>query len=197
MTVLVGDPAERSAHRFRAILTAMSEPGRVVTAPADLEAEASPPLSTAAAAAIETLVDADAPLWLGASRRTPAIERRLRFATGASPLEARERAAYACGEWRELAPVEAFALGDPEYPDRSTTLIVEVARLSENGPILLRGPGVPGARRFGFGADPDETRAFVAALQENRERFPLGVDMLLTAGDRLLGLPRSVVADIA
>jgi len=81
-----------------------------------------------------------------------------------------------------------FALGTPEYPDRSTTLIVQVETLTASDEIALSGPGIQGTSSLRAGALPQD---FVARMQANRVLFPLGVDLLLVSGKDLVALPRS------
>ena len=67
--------------------------------------------------------------------------------------------------------------------------IVACAALEGGPPVRLTGPGIkdaatiaPAGLRPGFW---DEVRA-------NADRSPLGVDLVLVAGDRLIGLPRTI-----
>lgn len=48
---------------------------------------------------------------------------------------------FALGSWAALAPQTDFAIGTPEYPDRSATLIVEVDALTTES-ARLTGPGI-------------------------------------------------------
>ncbi len=50
-------------------------------------------------------------------------------------------ASFALGPWDALQPLARFALGTPDYPDRSATLIVEVPTLSP-ATHRLSGPGI-------------------------------------------------------
>ncbi|MEO1318815.1 MAG: phosphonate C-P lyase system protein PhnH, partial [Pseudomonadota bacterium] len=77
--------------------------------------------------------------------------------------------------------------GTADYPDRSTTLIVELGALKGGQPLSLSGPGINGS----VTVSPDLPEGAVAALAGNRARFPLGVDLYLTAGEAVMGLPRS------
>jgi len=72
---------------------------------------------------------------------------------------------FAVGRWADLGPLDAYANGPPDYPDRSATLIVQMDRLAAEG-ARLTGPGVRQprdahalwlghGRRAGFGRDPD------------------------------------------
>ncbi len=58
-----------------------------------------------------------------------------------------------------------------------------------DGDLTLTGPGVKGERRFGFA--PRDRRHFLAQWRRNGAAFPLGVDLILTAGRRLAALPRT------
>lgn len=186
------------AEVFRAVMEATARPGRIHRPPALTEDAA--PLSPAAAAIAIALTDGTAPLWLAPELAAdPSLERRLRFETGGAPATAPGAAAFVIGAWpalRRIAP--ELPLGAPERPDLSATLVVEVEALSE-APITgalglaLSGPGVPPSaprRLWIAGVDAD----LVEFLAENRARFPLGLDLLLTAEDQVAALPRRVLA---
>ncbi len=173
------DDAPRAAARaFRAILDAMARPGRIVT----LAGAAPPaPLSVAAGVAVLTLVDRTTPLWLAPSHDHAPLRDWITFHTGA-PLVGPEAAVFALGDWAGMMPLTRFALGTPEYPDRSATLIVERAGLEATG-ARLTGPGIEGVAHLNL---PDP-----AAFALNRGAAPLGLDVILTAGVTLAAVPRS------
>ena len=183
------DAVTASQSVFRALLAAMAEPGRIVT----LDGLPQPPagISPAAAAVLLALADYETPLWL----MTPdaAVEAYLRFETGARIVMEPALAAFALvSRAADLATLDVFAQGEPEYPDRSTTLVMEVARLDEagsGGGLLLSGPGIKSTTRLDAGPLPADFKAMMAV---NRQRFPLGVDIVLAAGDRIACLPRSL-----
>jgi alpha-D-ribose 1-methylphosphonate 5-triphosphate synthase subunit PhnH len=169
----LADPARDGARAFRAVLDAMARPGRIVT----VTGAAAPGLSPAAATVLATLCDADTPVHLAVAE----AGRWLAFHCGA-PLAEKAGCAFAVGPWGALAPLDPYPAGTPDYPDRSATLIVEMPDLSDDGPPLT-GPGIAGTARLSL-PDPD-------ALRANAARFPLGLDLILCAGDRLACLPRS------
>src|SRR3954447_6195559 len=72
------DPVGAAQTTFRAVLTALSEPGRIMTL--DLALEAPPPLGLASAALALSLLDGDTPLWCDPAAR--AAVPSLRFHTG-------------------------------------------------------------------------------------------------------------------
>lgn len=171
------DAPREAAHAFRAIMTAMARPGTIQEI-----AGATPPpgLSAAAGAVILTLADPDTPVWLAPALETPAIRGWIDFHTGA-PKGAPEVAVFAIGTWEDL-PRTAFPVGTPDYPDRSTTCIVEMAGLSHDGPALT-GPGIETEARLNL---PD-----AQALRLNAALFPLGHDHVFCSGRRIAALPRS------
>jgi alpha-D-ribose 1-methylphosphonate 5-triphosphate synthase subunit PhnH len=178
LTGAFADPSADAARAFRAVLEAMARPGTIRRA----EGAAPPaPLSPAAGALLLTLADADAPVHLAEGHDTQAVRAWLAFHTGA-PVVARAEAAFAVGRWAALGPLSDYPQGTPEYPDRSATLIVEMEALEAEGPRLT-GPGIETEARLSL----PETEAFRA----NAARFPLGLDFVLTAGDRLAALPRT------
>lgn len=178
------DAPRQSAIAFRSLLQAMARPGRIEELP-----RLSPPapLSPAAAAVVLVLADTTTPLHLAPSHDTTALRAWLTFHTGA-PLCGPEQAVLALGRWSALQPVTRFPIGQPDYPDRSTTLIVETDRLDSEGP-RLSGPGILGSAWLSL----PETEAF----QANRALFPMGFDCILTCGDRVAALPRSTRVEAA
>ena len=171
-----------AARGFRAVLDALSRPGRIVEV-----AGATPPapLSPAAGALVLVLCDQTTPLHLAGAHDCPALRDWITFHTGA-PLVDAPRAAFALGRWPDLMPLERFACGLPDYPDRSATLIVELDELAPQG-ARLSGPGIRDSARLSL---PE-----VAAFRANHALFPLGLDFFFAAGNRLAGLPRSTIVE--
>lgn len=173
-------PPTDSARAFRAILDALARPGTIRT----VDGAAPPaPLSSAAGAVALTLLDGTTPVHLAGDHDTQDLRDWLTFHTGA-PLVAAVGAAFAFGTWDALLPLDRFAIGTPEYPDRAATLVIEMPNLRPEG-ATLQGPGIKGRAHLSLPA----TAPFIA----NRALFPLGVDAFLTCGDRIAGLPRSTI----
>jgi alpha-D-ribose 1-methylphosphonate 5-triphosphate synthase subunit PhnH len=173
---------------FRAIMDAMANPGRITSLPVTPDAPTS--LAPALAAAALTLIDQDTPVFLdrrfAGDREVAAC---LCFHSGCRFVDDPAWAAFALIGDPENAPdLGSFAQGTLEYPDRSTTLLLQVERLDGEGTLRLSGPGIAGTRNLGAETLPATFREQLAA---NRDRFPQGVDLLLCCGDRLAGLPRS------
>jgi alpha-D-ribose 1-methylphosphonate 5-triphosphate synthase subunit PhnH len=170
------DRPVEAAHAFRAALQAMARPGTVHRVSG---ARPPAPLSPAAGALALTLAEGDTPLWLAPSLGGEAVRAWLTFHTGA-PFAPPAEARFAFGRWDEL-PLDALAIGTPEYPDRSATLVVAMDALGTAH--RLSGPGIE-AEAWLTVPDPGFFRA-------NRARYPLGIDAFLTCGQRLAALPRT------
>ncbi|HEV7264018.1 MAG TPA: phosphonate C-P lyase system protein PhnH [Falsiroseomonas sp.] len=173
------DPVLDAQAGFRAVLEAMSRPGRVqaIVPPPEIP----PGLSPAAAAVLLTLVDAATPLRLSAGAEAAAW---VRFHCGC-PLVG-DRAAFVLDPAATLLSLDA---GTEEEPERGATLILEVAALEDVAGWRLTGPGIREAHRLCVSGAPP---GFVADWTRNRARFPRGVDAILCAGTRIAALPRSV-----
>ena len=181
MSVLNGGfaaPAHESARNFRALMEAMARPGTRQPVSGALPPA---PLSPAAGAAVLTLLDETTPLHLAGAHNCPEVAQWITFHTGA-PLVTAEEAQFALGEWEALLPLSRFAEGDPAYPDRSATLILELTSLMGDGPTLT-GPGIQKTASLPL---PE-----VDVFRANAARFPLGFDCFLTAGSEVAALPRS------
>src|SRR5262249_28798831 len=149
---------------FRSVMDAMARPGTVrplagIAAPA--------PLSPTAAAVALTLLDYETPFWLDAPLTAAGeVARFISFHSGARITADPANAAFALIAAPAAAPPFArFAQGSLEYPDRSTTLVLQVAQLAEGDGMVLRGPGILGTRRLAASPLPAD---FLAQLAENR-----------------------------
>jgi phosphonate C-P lyase system protein PhnH len=171
-------PPQDAARAFRAALEALARPGTIH----EIKGGKAPaPISEAAASLLLTLCDPETPLCLMGAHDTPAIRDWIAFQIGA-PIVGPAKAMFALGTWAALQPVTAFPIGTAEYPDRSTTLIVEMERLSQDG-MRLTGPGIETTASL--------TLPALEPFQMNAALFPLGLDFYFTSGTQIAGLPRS------
>jgi alpha-D-ribose 1-methylphosphonate 5-triphosphate synthase subunit PhnH len=86
----------------------------------------------------------------------------------------------------DLAGLDA---GSDECPERSVTVILQVAALGRGDGFTLAGPGLAGPGRFLVEGLPGD---FVARWAANHGLYPRGVDLILCAGTQMAALPRSV-----
>lgn len=184
-TALAGfaDPVLDAQATFRAVLAAMSRPGRIERLP--VPPELPPGIASAAASLLLALADADTPIRLAAGA---AAEAWIRFHTGARAAPVAE-AAFVLDPAAGLLALEA---GTDEEPERGATLILAVGSLAEGSGWRLSGPGIQATHRLAVTGAPD---GFLADWAANRARFPRGVDVILCAGDRIAALPRGVMIE--
>lgn len=185
------DPVHGAQRAFRLTLDAMAHPARIHDLSGLLAAPPPDPLGDAAAALLLALCDVETPLWL-APEAAPVLP-YLAFHCGMPVVETAAGAHFAFipGPAR-LPPLVSFALGSDEYPDRSTTLVLEVPSLGSQGGAVLSGPGIETSARLsaqGLGADFWRQRQTLSAL------FPRGLDIVFTCGARLAALPRSTIVE--
>ncbi len=172
------DASRRAAFAFRSLMTTMARPGTIETLSGGVPPS---PLSVAAGTLLLTLADADTPVYLAGACDTPDVRQWLAFHTGA-PLAGPRHATFALGTWDALLPLDAYPIGTSEYPDRSTTLIIECDGLAQTG-TRLTGPGIKTDAALAL---PDPK-----AMARNNAQFPLGLDFYFTWRDQVAALPRS------
>ncbi len=203
------NPVHEAQQTFRAILNAFSRPGLPVpltTVPPALEGEA---FRQGLLAVALTLCDANTVIWLDADLNTPAVRHHLRFHCGALLTDDPRQATFAFIRSPQNIPsLDAFACGEEAYPERSTTLVIDVSLEGTGDEVIwaeMTGPGIKGnvegqGLAVPFAALPER---FFHDWKHNHAIFPLGVDVLLvrTVADNqgthisLLGLPRSVAVN--
>jgi alpha-D-ribose 1-methylphosphonate 5-triphosphate synthase subunit PhnH len=183
------DPVFASQSVFRAVMDAMARPGTVHTIETDVRPPA--PLNATAAAVALTLADADTPLWLGQDlAKDDAVRGWLSFQTGAPFAGLPSDATFAIAANAAATPsLSGFALGTQDYPDRSTTLILQVDSLTDGPVLTLRGPGIEDTQTIAPRPLPGH---FEMQWRENGALYPRGIDIILAALDAVACLPRTV-----
>ncbi|PXA97801.1 phosphonate C-P lyase system protein PhnH [Nostoc sp. 3335mG] len=177
------DPVRDAQAVFRAILDAFANPGTPQNLPA-IDSE----MGRLGSITL-TLTDHDTAIWLSPALDTEAVRGFVGFHAGASIVADPAKANFAFVTRGDALPDLARCnLGTQEYPDRSTTIVVELPSLSGGPTLVLRGPGIRDTQEISPEGLPGD---FVAQWGENREIFPRGVDLLLVAEGKVMGLPRS------
>ncbi|WP_199580644.1 phosphonate C-P lyase system protein PhnH [Bradyrhizobium sp. MOS003] len=173
---------------FRSVMDAMARPGSVRRI---VPGAGTPDRMMRGTAAIAlTLFDHDTPLWLDA-RMAESLElvKWLKFHTGAPVVQDSSIASFALiSDGGALPQLERFALGTSEYPDRSTTLILQVDSLEAGRSFELRGPGIDGVAMLNASVKPFD---LFERLHVNEALFPRGIDVVLVADDALVAIPRT------
>jgi len=173
---------------FRSVMDAMARPGSVQRIAA---AAGTPPAMMRGSAAIAlTLFDHDTPLWLDPlMSETSEVTKWLKFHTGAPVIADSSICSFALiGDARALPGLDRFAFGSSEYPDRSTTLILQVESLTQGSVLELRGPGIDGVAMLQATIQPTD---LFERLAINAALFPRGIDVVLVHDDAIVAIPRT------
>ena len=173
---------------FRSVMDAMARPGSVQRTVAAAGTPA--PMMRGTAAIALTLFDHDTPLWLDPMMsETSDVTKWLKFHTGAPVIADSLICSFALiGDARALADLDRFAFGSNEYPDRSTTLILQVESLTQGPALELRGPGIDGSAVLQATIQPAN---LFEQLEINQALFPRGIDVVLVHDDAIVAIPRT------
>jgi alpha-D-ribose 1-methylphosphonate 5-triphosphate synthase subunit PhnH len=173
---------------FRSVMGAMARPGSLQQAVAAVGTPG--PMMHGTAAIALTLFDHDTPIWLDAEMSgTSEVAKWLKFHSGAPVVDDPAICRFALiGNGAALPDLSNFSFGTNEYPDRSTTLILQVDSLKHGSAYELRGPGIDGTASL---------RAMIAPadlfdrLALNETMFPRGIDVVLVSGETIVAIPRT------
>jgi alpha-D-ribose 1-methylphosphonate 5-triphosphate synthase subunit PhnH len=173
---------------FRSVMDAMARPGSVQRIAAAAGTPAKMMRGTAAIAL--TLFDHDTPLWLDPlMSETSEVTKWLKFHTGAPVIADTSICSFALiGDARALPGLDHFAFGSSEYPDRSTTLILQAESLTQGSVLELRGPGIDGVAMLRATIQPTD---LFERLAINATVFPRGIDVVLVHDDAIVAIPRT------
>lgn len=182
------NPVRDAQQVFRAVLEALARP----TAPQHLDVDIVPPapLGATVGAVVLALCDEQAPVWLdSALRETAEVSDWIVFHTGARIVEHASDALFVIVSSPAAAPRLAdLAQGTDEEPHRSATLVIDAGGTRGGNALAATGPGIRGVVDWDGNGLP---AGFLPQWQENRARFPRGVDVILAAENTVRGLPRT------
>ncbi len=177
------DAIHEAQTTFRTLLDALAHPGRScpITSPVTLPDRM---FSTCAVACL-TLLDLETQVWLQPGLE---IEPWLRFHTGCRLTQDPQQANFAVIWDVVRSPaLQAFNPGTAEYPEASTTLLIQVEGLVGGEAVVLEGPGILGERTIA----PNLPAQFWQQWISNHHAYPLGIDIFLFDQTHVMGLPRT------
>ena len=173
---------------FRCVMNAMARPGSVQRI---VSAAGTPPAMMRGTAAIAlTLFDHDTPVWLDARMQATAdVANWLKFHTSAPVVADSSIASFALvADPENLPALDRFAFGSNEYPDRSTTLVLQVESLTDGPVVELQGPGIDGSAALRASIQPHD---LFERLSINAALFPRGIDVVLVHDHSIVAIPRT------
>jgi alpha-D-ribose 1-methylphosphonate 5-triphosphate synthase subunit PhnH len=177
---------------FRALLDAMSRPGRIYDLPVAVSAPDG--LNKAATATLLAMADMDTTIWLSPSCTTKAAGDHLKFHCGCPISTDVKQADFAIARISDdLSFVTDLAVGNAEYPDQSATLILMVDEISDRPSMTLKGPGIKDTHSLAIKGLPASFHAWRA---ENHHLFPCGVDVIFASETQIAALSRTTRIEV-
>ena len=186
---------------FRAALEALSYPGRSV--PLDVTFDAPKSVQASSSGLLLALLEPGSLLWLSPSLANTDAATWIVFHTDCKITTHQHEADFAwIKNWDELPALDGFALGTDEYPDHSTTCVIDIAIPNiPSTPTLsltLVGPGIAATSTIDqLSATMVQAESFVHQWEKNHACFPRGVDVLFATNTGLIGLPRTTRIEIS
>ncbi len=180
------NPPVDSRKTFRAILEAVSRPGKIVGAGSGLTRQ--PDLHPATCAAALTLFDFETKVWTDLHRDAPALG-WMKFHCGAPFVEGPEAADYAVvTRPLEMPELMRFRQGTEREPHLSATLIIQPEFLVPDRGRKFSGPGIETVHLI----DPSGVAEhFWESRKLSPAMFPMGVDVVFTCNDNIAAMPRT------
>jgi alpha-D-ribose 1-methylphosphonate 5-triphosphate synthase subunit PhnH len=173
-------------------MSCVAHPGRIFTL--DPSVSGPRPLNTATTACCLCLVDVETPLWLDPQAARDEVHAYFQFHCGARITRDPHAAGFAVvADAAKLPSLAVFHSGEVEYPDRSTTLIVQVPSLQSGSATTWVGPGIKTVSTVRIAGLP---AGFWPGWKLNRELYPMGLDVFFTCADEVMALPRTIEVEI-
>ena len=191
------DAVHDSQQCFRLLLKAISEPGKVVTLD---RCDGFGSLVSSATQTLLAMADNATAVWLSPSLSADsAVTENIKFHIGSPLVEHPQQASFAVfsardsqqHNWSQLT----FNPGNEEYPDLSTTVIVELDNLDAGTELTLSGPGIESQRTIYLCGASVELLAFLQTRQASMP-FPLGIDFIFVANQQVLCVPRTTKVEV-
>jgi alpha-D-ribose 1-methylphosphonate 5-triphosphate synthase subunit PhnH len=144
-----------------------------------------------AAAICLTLTDFETPIWLDSPLQASTdVCEYLTFQCGCQIVTDPAEAQFAIiADGLHLPSLATFSVGCAEYPDRSTTVIIQIDSIDDTAGAALTGPGIATPKSLSLRGVRED---FFEDLTRNNRIFPLGVDVLCVTETAVIGLPRTV-----
>lgn len=179
------DKTFESQEAFRLILQATSNPGKKIQFTNDYHSREN--LNASSINIIFTLLDLDTNVFIQSAQESN-ISNFIKLHTGAPITKNKVESDFAVVTDGDL-DFDSFNEGLDQYPDKATTLIIQIHSMSQGEDFVLSGPGIKNSNRITLSGIPHN---FKEKVNANSSKFPLGVDIFLTCKNELISLPRTI-----
>ena len=175
MSVAPSPEETRANQTYAALLWALSRPGQIKELPCAGEV-----------CIIECLIDRETRVHCAEPDLMSALLR-----TGAELVTLPQADHVFLGICERAEVLKDVAQGSDLYPDAGATLVIR-AKLHQGRKLRLTGPGVDGSLTLTIDGLPDGFWTLRAQVM----RYPMGFDIFLIDGARIVGLPRSCAVEV-
>ena len=183
------NPVHDSQQWYRAVLEAMSRPGMLCAATGAEHIPSAPStLNPTTAALALTLLDHEVNVWV--QQPEDELGQWIQFHCGCVIQPTPTLADFTIiQDGSALPDFTQFSIGTAEYPDRSTTLIIQVESFERGKIVYLSGPGILSEVPLQVEGLDD---LFWKTQETNTTLFPQGFDTVLAAPEGIVCIPRSI-----
>lgn len=181
------DETQRNQKIFRKIMEAFSYPGKIL----DLECQReyrgdlfAPTIEIAL-----TLLDGEVSLYVGGRNELSQEEIQIRTNVEEKSLDTADYVIFPLDQGPKIKDdLGRLKIGTLINPQLSATAIIEVEGLSNDGPLVLSGPGIKDTSFLNIEGPVD----WLKERSTINENFPLGIDIILVdKNGRVVCLPRT------
>jgi alpha-D-ribose 1-methylphosphonate 5-triphosphate synthase subunit PhnH len=169
------DAEARSNATFEALMWALARPGLIRDLPCPGQEQI-----------VEALIDRESAVHCVDPALASAVAR-----TGAASVGPEAAGHVFAGVLDTAAILRSLRCGSDLYPDEGATLVA-AANLGGGAAVRLTGPGIDGSVALTIGGLPDGFWQIRAEVM----RYPMGFEVFLIDGARVLGLPRSTRVEV-
>ncbi|ASY73793.1 PhnH protein (plasmid) [Sinorhizobium fredii CCBAU 83666] len=138
-------------------------------------------------------MDFETPIWLDPAADSKRVRDFLAFHCGVPVTSAYASSFAVICDAMSMPHLDQFAAGTDLEPQSSATVVIQVPAFDGGPSVRLRGPGIPSDISLAIGGLPSW---FWEDWHANHELYPIGVDVLFTAGSSVIALPRSISAEV-
>ena len=189
------DEIHNSQDCFREILKAMSEPGTKV------KLNYIKGFGKAAAASTQillTLSDNMTSIWFSEYfKKDTDLTNNISFYTNSKIVNNSKYSTFALIDGSEEQYFEGtlpFSVGSLEYPDKNTTVIVEVSSFSHGESYFLKGPGIQSTKPLTISGIP-KSLIYYLINRKNEDIFPMGIDFIFVCDEEVIAIPRTTLME--
>lgn len=180
---------------FRALLTAMSRPGTIVSLTDFHALHYGFSLLPGSQLLLMTLLDAE--VTFGVESDDSRLVDQLARLTYSQPLDcnAADYVLVGLHQYDRLFQIITNAKrGTLSNPHLGATIIIEVESLSNDDDLILRGPGIQTQEYLGVVSTFPSSSTWIQARQIANQEFPLGVDLIFVDQQhQIAALPRTTI----